>query len=665
MNTKKKKNTSITPSTALSFRYSLIALIITLILMLIIPTVLNYGPETINTPFDIQMSGIPYNTQFLLIIFAIILVIFLITKIQLRTIDKWHKTKKASEEEIKKIRKKCLYLPYTFFAIETLIPFFASVIILSITGSHYPIMILKIVLLLLSFTTLLAVISFIFSKSLYDQILAETYTTSMKLEKSVSLKTRLFLLITSLFAVGILFTSLIGYSSSVRDSSDILFDTYSRILNESFDLNKTYTFEELKKTLKTIPPFTEKETRFILNTNDDLTIISGNEVSNFIIEYTKQLSEKYSGRIYDSYGVDTQGASLKVNTTSGGYYVCILYNIYSESALANLINTFIFLIIVVSIIILILINSISKDLKQIYDGFENIINKKHSSQTLPVISNDETGSLVLAFNKIQQLNQTQIDTIQDNQNMLIERERLASLGQMVGGIAHNLKTPIFSISGGLEGLSDLIKEFDESIEDSNVTDQDMHEIANDMKVWIDKLKGHTSYMSDVITAVKGQAVNLSEEQGVDFTIKELFQHIKILMQHEIKHTLSTLNITNNTPDDVFIHGSINSLVQVINNLISNSIQSYDENVKEKIINLSAEYNTTNKHILISVQDFGPGLPENVKSKLFKEMVTTKGKDGTGLGLFMSYSNIKAHFKGDLTFETETGKGTTFFIKIPV
>ena len=193
----------------------------------------------------------------------------------------------------------------------------------------------------------------------------------------------------------------------------------------------------------------------------------------------------------------------------------------------------------------------------------------------------------------------------------------------------------------------------------------MHEIAKDMRVWIDKLKGHTSYMSDVITAVKGQAVNLSEEQAVDFTVTELFQHIKILMQHEIKHTLSTLNIKNNTSDSICIHGSINSLVQVINNLISNSIQSYDKKTKEKVINLIADYDSTDKHILIKVQDFGPGLPEHVRTKLFKEMVTTKGKDGTGLGLFMSYSNIKAHFKGDLTFETKTNKGTTFFIKIPV
>ena len=665
MNTKRKNTKNITPSTALSLRYSLIALIITLILMLIIPTVLNYGPETINTPFDIQMSGIPYNTQFLLIIFAIILVIFLITKIQLRTIDKWYKTKKATEEEIQKIRKKCLYLPYKFFAIETLIPFLASVIILSITGSHYPIMILKIVLLLLSLTTLLAVISFIFSKNLYDEILAETYSTDKKLENSVSLKTRLFLLIISLFTVGILFTSLIGYSSSVHDSSDILFNTYNRILNESFDTSKTYTLEELKQTLMNITPFTNNETRFLLTKSQDLTLVSGNEVTNFIKEYTVQLSENHNGRIYESYGVDTQGASIKLKTDSEEYYVCILYNIYSESALNNLINTFLFLIIVVSTITLILINSLSKSLKQISDGFENIITKKNTSQTLPVISNDEIGKLVIAFNKIQQLNQTQIDTIQNSQNTLIERERLASLGQMVGGIAHNLKTPIFSISGGLEGLSDLIKEFDESIEDSNVTDQDMHEIANDMKVWIDKLKGHTSYMSDVITAVKGQAVNLSEDKGVDFTVKELFQHIKILMQHEIKHTLSTLNITNNTPDDMFIHGSINSLVQVINNLISNSIESYGSINKEKVINLKANFDKKDSSIIITVQDFGPGLPENVKSKLFKEMITTKGKDGTGLGLFMSYSNIKAHFKGDLTFETKTGKGTTFFIKIPV
>ena len=193
----------------------------------------------------------------------------------------------------------------------------------------------------------------------------------------------------------------------------------------------------------------------------------------------------------------------------------------------------------------------------------------------------------------------------------------------------------------------------------------MHEIAQDMRTWITKLKGHTSYMSDVITAVKGQAVNFTEEQAIDFSVTELFQHIKILMQHEIKHSLSVLNMTNNVDDSIYIHGSINSLVQVVNNLISNSIEGYEKTTKEKLINLNAEYNNKENSIIISVQDFGPGLPDIVKEKLFKEMITTKGKNGTGLGLFMSYSNIKAHFKGDMTFETEKDIGTTFYIKIPV
>ena len=254
--------------------------------------------------------------------------------------------------------------------------------------------------------------------------------------------------------------------------------------------------------------------------------------------------------------------------------------------------------------------------------------------------------------------------IKANQDLLIEQERLASLGQMIGGIAHNLKTPIFSIAGGLEGLSDLIKEFDESIDDPEVTSQDMHDIAKDMNVWITKLREHVSYMSDVITTVKGQTVTMSESQNAKFTVKELFDHVVILMQHELKEKLTTLNISNNVPYNSSIYGNINSLVQVINNLISNAIEAYLNTDRDRIINLSANYNESDKNIIISIEDFGPGLPEKVQEKVFKEMITTKGKYGTGLGLFMSYSNIKAHFKGELSFKTEKDKGTTFIISIP-
>ena len=291
------------------------------------------------------------------------------------------------------------------------------------------------------------------------------------------------------------------------------------------------------------------------------------------------------------------------------------------------------------------------------------IDKYYSIDISPILKNDTyIGALII----LKDVTEKEHDKLQikANQDLLIEQERLASLGQMIGGIAHNLKTPIFSIAGGLEGLSDLIKEFDESIDDPGVTSQDMHDIAKDMSDWIVKLKEHVSYMSDVITTVKGQTVTMSESQNARFTVKELFDHVVILMQHELKEKLTTLNISNNVPYNCTIFGNINSLVQVINNLISNAIEAYINTDRERVINLSANYDENTKHIIISVQDFGPGLPEEVQEKVFKEMITTKGKYGTGLGLFMSYSNIKAHFKGNLTFKTEKDKGTTFIISIP-
>ena len=182
-----------------------------------------------------------------------------------------------------------------------------------------------------------------------------------------------------------------------------------------------------------------------------------------------------------------------------------------------------------------------------------------------------------------------------------------------------------------------------------------------MNEWVDKIKTHTSYMSDVITAVKGQAVTLSENQHITFDIDELVKRVDILMRHELKNALITLNISINTDKSTTLHGDITSLVQVINNMISNSIQAYNGKPNESI---ELIINKEKNNLIISVKDHGCGLPDEVKKKLFKEMITTKGKNGTGLGLFMSYSTIRAHFNGDITFESNSN-GTTFNIIIPI
>ena len=255
-----------------------------------------------------------------------------------------------------------------------------------------------------------------------------------------------------------------------------------------------------------------------------------------------------------------------------------------------------------------------------------------------------------------------LEAIKSSQNMLIEKERLASLGQMIGGIAHNLKTPIFSISGASEGLTDLINEYKSSITDPTVTIQDHYAIAKDMEDWIEKIKNYTAYMSDVITAVRGQAVALTNDVDETFTIEELVKRVDILMKHELKSALVNLNISVQTDKTFEMRGNINSLVQVINNIISNAIQSYNGK-PDQIIDFTVF--KENRKIIITITDYGCGMSEEVQEKLFKEMITTKGKNGTGLGLFMSYSNIKAQFDGDLKFTSEEGKGTTFNLIIPI
>ena len=274
-------------------------------------------------------------------------------------------------------------------------------------------------------------------------------------------------------------------------------------------------------------------------------------------------------------------------------------------------------------------------------------------------SGELIGVLILLKDTTQHMEDMQ--TIKNNQNMLIEQERLASLGQLIGGISHNLKTPIMSIAGATEGLNDLIKEYDASIGDPEVTEQDHHDIAKDMYGWTEKIKEYTEYMSDIITTVKGQAVTLSEDEEISFTIEELIKRVNILMRHELKNAYIVLNTKINIDENTTIKGDVNSLVQVVNNLISNAIQAYNGE-QYKDINLIID--RKNDDIVISVQDFACGMPKEVQDKLFKEMVTTKGKKGSGLGLFMSYSTIKGHFRGEMTFESEVGKGTTFYITLP-
>ena len=285
--------------------------------------------------------------------------------------------------------------------------------------------------------------------------------------------------------------------------------------------------------------------------------------------------------------------------------------------------------------------------------------KYYTMEATPIQNNrGKTLAVVVLFKDITQ-HVENLKTIRDNQTVLMERERLASLGQLVGGIAHNLRTPIMAVSGGIDQMHYYVDEYRSSIEDAEVTKEDHLEIAADMDSWLNKMKEHMSYMSALISAVKDQTATFSTAKEMDFALNDVFLRVQILLRHELVQGKCTLEVENNTDEKVRIRGDMNALIQILDNLIVNAIQAYENG---GVIQLQAI--KTSDAVCIMIKDKGKGISENVQKRLFKEMITTKGKYGTGLGLYLSYSTVKGMFRGDMWFQSTEGVGTEFFITIP-
>lgn len=277
--------------------------------------------------------------------------------------------------------------------------------------------------------------------------------------------------------------------------------------------------------------------------------------------------------------------------------------------------------------------------------------------------NNSLWGMLILFKDTTQIHKAN-ETIRKNQTMLLEQQHLATLGQMIGGIAHNLRTPIMSIAGGLESLKDLIQEYQISIGDKTVTDEDHREIAAEMLSWIEKTKPFCSYMSDIISTVKDQTVRLNESSMHKFTVSELLKRVDLLMLHELKKGHCTLHIDNRLTQETEIPGTMNNMIQILANIIVNAIEAYEDQTGRIELKVDQCPNIPG-NLHISITDYGAGIPEEIRERVFKEMITTKGSKGTGLGLYMSYLTIKGKFGGHMWFQTQTGRGTTFHLSIPI
>lgn len=651
----------------------LIEVILNVAMSFSVPILANYPPYTEAYEFQKALLGkYTHEMQYLLAGTMGFMLLFLALKYLTKKIgkflDRYDKNQPIGEKLIKETRKSCSTLSFKYLVAKMILLIFALTLLFSIAESN-GILRMKFFLIYISFFLGAWVISSVIIKENLNEIIALTFEVNSSYDMPKR-KTKFYKALSAniiiMFTVIIVGSTLDSYASVVQKNGEGIYYYYKEQMTKLDLQNKT--INEVKAELNKINKRAEKDYFLILTKDREYFSSKNGYVSDFFKKYVDIFFDKTHGRIYEYYGIEEEACLEKIVLKDGTEaYVGIKYITTEFEKLRNALINAIAYVIGVSIIIHVWSKNTSKNIELIDNEFQRIVEKakkgeRNEKTILPIYSHDELGELVNAYNQIHEITNENLQRIKNSQNILVEQERLASLGQMIGGIAHNLKSPILSIAGAVEGMKDLKDEMSESLDNDLVTLEDKRDILKEQQEWIDKIKLHLAYMSDVITAVKGQATVLVDEKLEVFTIEELLKNVKILTAHQFKNSLIDFEIQNNLNEKTQIKGSMNALIQIINNIISNAIESYNgQNGKVELI---VNSDKKRKNIVISVRDKGQGMSKSVQKQLFKNMVTTKGKKGTGLGLYMSYSTIKGKFKGDLQFVSEEGKGTDFHIIVP-
>ena len=276
------------------------------------------------------------------------------------------------------------------------------------------------------------------------------------------------------------------------------------------------------------------------------------------------------------------------------------------------------------------------------------------------------------FNKLELANKKIEKTLEDlkqTQTQLIQSEKMASLGELTAGIAHEIQNPLNFVNNFSEVSRELMKEMQEEIERGDFPEA--LDIGNDIEQNLEKINHHGKRASDIVKGMlQHSRSNSGEREPTD--LNALTDEYLRLAYHGLRAKDKSFNVKMDTEfeDDLEKVSVVpQDMGRVILNLITNAFYVVNEKKNSGIENYEPTvYIGTKKNkntVEIVVKDNGNGIPKNVLDKIFQPFFTTKptGK-GTGLGLSLSYDIVKAH-GGEIKVETTKNKGTEFIITLPV
>ncbi len=274
--------------------------------------------------------------------------------------------------------------------------------------------------------------------------------------------------------------------------------------------------------------------------------------------------------------------------------------------------------------------------------------------------------------KLIEANQTLEQKVKDRtaeleaaQEKLVESEKMAALGNLVAGIAHEVNTPLgialTSVSNCKEELSNIYRDF----ENEELTEQgfkDFEAICSEgLNLAETSLMRAANLVQDFKRTSADQTSLEIEEIALDEYIPRVCNPLKPMLRKE------QIELSIDVTPNLVITTCPGIIAQLLTNLISNAQRhAFGPSINNDVNRVSVSCSRTDKGIVISVQDNGKGIPENLHKKVFEPFYTTaRDKGGTGLGLNILYNLVRQKFKGEIGLKSSPGEGTTVTVCIPV
>jgi signal transduction histidine kinase/coenzyme F420-reducing hydrogenase delta subunit len=315
-------------------------------------------------------------------------------------------------------------------------------------------------------------------------------------------------------------------------------------------------------------------------------------------------------------------------------------------------------------------SSLSNKKLQVLERFRNVFQlpyQRYHDIEIAVAQSEQARLNLIQIQTEKKRAEDALTILKATQTQLIQSEKLASLGELTAGIAHEIQNPLNFVNNFSEVNKELVDELQKELKAGKI--DDAIEISYDIKANEEKINHHGK-RADAI--VKGMLQHSSSGSGKKepTNINSLADEYLRLSYHGFRAKDKSFNATMKTNFDESI-GAINIIPQdfgrVILNLINNAFYVVNEKSKQGIAGYEPMVEVRTKKegnkVLVSVQDNGNGIPPKILDKIFQPFFTTKPTgQGTGLGLSLSYDIVKAH-GGELKVETKEGEGSEFVIYI--